>query len=178
MGDVRITTTTVAARRAWQRETLLVATGCIALSTGLAVYLADRHGTQAGLAPVLAGVVAGPIFGPLGEWLPSGVHTFAFSLFTAAVLRPGAAPRRVACAAWCAVNLAFEIGQHAAFKPHWAAAQHTVAGASPIARPVLRYLMAGTFDAGDVAAILLGALAASLLLQFVNHKATTRHASQ
>jgi len=153
-----------APRPDWQREMLLVAIGCAALSAGVLVYLTDRHGAR-----------PGPAFGPVGQWLPSGVHALAFSLFTAAALGRGAARRRGACAAWCAINLAFEFGQHAAFKPHWAAAQ-AVAGDWPITGSVLRYLLAGTFDVGDLLAIVLGALAAGLLLEFLD-KPIRRHAS-
>lgn len=155
----------VASRPDRQREMLLVAIGCAALSVGVLVYLTDRHG-----AP------NGPVFGLIGQWLPSGVHALAFSLFTAAALGRGASRRRGACAAWCAINLAFEFGQHAAFKPHWAAALHAGGGDWPITGSVLRYLLAGTFDVGDLLAIVLGTLAAGLLLEFLD-KPIPRHAS-
>ena len=153
-------------RPAWRRETLLVAIGCAALSTGVLVYVTDRHG-----------IPTGPVFGALGQWWPSGVHALAFSLFTAAALGRGAARRRGACAAWCTINLAFEVGQHAVFKPHWAAALHAAAGDWPVTGPVLRYLLAGTFDVGDLLAIVLGALAAGLLLEFLDQP-IPRHASR
>jgi len=155
-----------ATRPGWRREVLLVAIGCGALSAGVLVYLTDRHGTR-----------TGPVFGSIGQWLPSGVHALAFSLFTAAALGRGAARRRGACAAWCTINLAFEVGQHAAFKPHWAAALHAAAGDWPVAGPVLRYLLAGTFDVGDLLAIVLGALAAGLLLEYLDQP-IPRHASR
>ena len=85
------------------------------------------------------------IFGVLGQWLPSFVHPLAFSLFTAAAgnyRRP-----YCACVAWWAVNVLFEFAQH----PRVA-------------------LMRGTFDAGDLVAVTLGAIVAACLLRMGGHK--------
>jgi hypothetical protein len=166
----------VAGRESWKRAGLLVAAGCLALSIGLLVYLTDRDASRAALIPTLGAFPVHDAFGALGQWLPSFVHPLAFALFTAAVLAPGAAQRFAACAAWCVVDVGFEIGQHAAFKPQWAEALHTGAGEGSIARSVLNYFLHGSFDGGDVLAAILGSLAAAAVLQLVDHQRETHHA--
>ena len=71
---------------------LLAAIGCFALSVGTLVYLTDRDPAQSVLFPTIAVLGTGPVFGTLGPWLPSFVHPFAFSLFTAASLHRPASP--------------------------------------------------------------------------------------
>ena len=93
-------------------QAILAASGTLALALGLLVYLADRDASRSLLIPAAAALSAGPLFGELGQWLPSFVHPFAFSLFTAAARPPGSAPAYRACAGWWAVNVAFEAGQH------------------------------------------------------------------
>ena len=166
----------VTGNEAWRRTGLLAATGCLALSIGVLVYLADRDASQAVLIPAIAALAGYNVVGALGQWLPSFVHPFAFSLFTAAALRPAAASRYGACAAWCAVNVGFEVGQHAAFKSQWAEALRTGAGDWVITRSGLNYLLHGTFDSGDAFAAILGALAAAALLHLVDQSPETRHA--
>ncbi len=163
---------------AWRRPGLLAAAGCLALSIGILVYLVDRNASQAALIPTIAAFVGYSLFGALGQWLPSFVHPFAFSLFTVAALRPGAAPRYVACAAWCAVNVGFEVGQHPSFKSQWAQALRTSASDWVMTRSVLNYFLHGTFDSGDVVAAILGALAAAALLQFVDRSMEIHRVSQ
>jgi len=170
--------TSVIGHEAWKRAGLFAATGCLALSIGILVYLMDRDASQAALVPLITALAGRNAFGVLGHWLPSFVHPFAFSLFTAAALSPGAAPRYVACAAWCAVNVGFELAQHTAFKSQWVLVLSAGAGDSVMTRPVLNYLLHGTFDFGDVLAAILGALAAVVLMQFVDHRLETHHASQ
>ncbi|MEP6501802.1 MAG: hypothetical protein ABJD97_00600 [Betaproteobacteria bacterium] len=131
----------------------LVLPGLLALSLGAAVYLTDRQHPHASLG-----------FGLIGAWLPAFVHPFAFSLFTAAVLGPSARPRYGACAAWALVNIAFELGQHASLKAPLADALHAHPGPSAPVRWLADYFLRGTFDVGDLLAIVLGALAAACLL--------------
>src|SRR5882724_8375788 len=83
--------------RAWVRPALLAAIGSAALAVGILVYLADRTASRAVLIPDIALFTGHHPFGVLGQWLPSFLHPFAFSLFTAAALKPGAAARNGAC---------------------------------------------------------------------------------
>lgn len=130
-----------------------VAVGCAALASGCLVY-----GT--GRIP----------FGPLGQWLPDFVHPLAFSLFTAAVLKSGAAARGAVCGSWCAIDLAFEIGQHPALEPRWMQILHARGTDAPGTRAVLDYFIHGTFDPLDVLAIVLGTLAAVALLYLIDRR--------
>jgi hypothetical protein len=121
-------------------------------------YLTDRAATHAWLIPSEPALAGRHLFGPLALWLPSFVHVFAFSLFTAAVLPPQRRLADAACVVWAAVNLLFEIGQHPRLQP--------LLSELPWA-PLARYFRQGVFDPGDIAAALLGALAAALVLRRV-----------
>ena len=98
--------------KVWGRPAALAAIGCVVFALGLLVYLMDRDASKAALIPSVAWLAGSNVFGALGGWLPSFAHTFAFSLFTAAVLPECGVPRYGACVAWFAVNVAFELGQH------------------------------------------------------------------
>jgi hypothetical protein len=155
----------------WRRPALLVATGAVMLSIGVFVYVADRGATQAWRLPRFGALTGLHAFGALGQWLPSFVHPLAFSLFTAAALPPSSVPRYGVCAAWAAMNVAFEIGQHAWVSARLAAALEGV----PLARPLARYFTQGTFDRVDIAAALLGALAAGLVLRRLQRDLAHKH---
>ena len=158
------------------RPVLLVAVGCLALLSGLLVYLAGRAASHALLIPDLPMLRGRHWFGALGEWLPSAVHALAFSLFTAAVLKPGVAARWAACTSWAAVNVAFELGQHPDLKPRWTAALQGDMGDWVVTRSALNYFVRGTFDPYDMGAAILGALAAGAFLHFVDHFLKAHHA--
>lgn len=162
--------------KAWDRPAVLTGTGCAALLIGILVYLVDRAGSHAAFIPSVALLSGRNVFGTLGQWLPSLVHPFAFGLFTAAILKPGSAARVGACAFWGALNVAFEVGQHPAFKVRWADALRGGAGDWAITRSVLNYCLHGTFDPYDVGAAISGALAAAVLLHFVDHFEKAHHA--
>jgi len=161
----------------WKRAALLVFVGCVSLSVGVLVYLADRVASHAALIPSVDALGGLHLFGALGQWLPSFVHALAFSLFTAAALKPGAAACGAACAFWAFVDVAFEVEQHPALAATWQAALHGGLGEWAIARATLRYFLQGTFDTYDVCAAMLGALLAVALLLFFDHSQGGRHAS-
>jgi hypothetical protein len=163
------------AMRGYSEPARLTAIGVAALAMGLVVYATDRAAT--GSAPFPAIAIAGGlvVFGLLGQWLPSFVHPFAFSLFTAAARSPAAAPAYGACAAWWAVDVAFEVGQH----PHISTAlakslQHVLGPTVPV-RWLSNYFVRGTFDTGDLVAATAGALAAAGIIYLV-HRMEARHA--
>ncbi|MEO8487861.1 MAG: hypothetical protein ABI585_16160 [Betaproteobacteria bacterium] len=160
-----------------KRAALLVFVGCVSLSVGVLVYLADRVASHAALIPSIDALGGLHLFGALGQWLPSFVHPLAFSLFTAAVLKRGAAAYGGACAFWAAVDVAFEVGQHPALAATWTAALHGELGEWAIARATLRYFLLGTFDPYDVCAAMLGALLAGAALLFFDYSQGGRHAS-
>jgi hypothetical protein len=148
----------------WRRPAILAATGCMALVLGTVVYLTDRGASAAMLTPATLARAGGKVFGALGQWLPSFVHPFAFSLFSAAALRRSAFPAYGACLAWWVVNMAFEVGQHSAIKVDLAELLQFLLGQTALARTLSDYFLLGSFDVGDIAAVTAGALAAAGVL--------------
>lgn len=159
----------------WAAPVLLVVMGCLALAVGLLVYVADRDATRVWLLPHSAVLHGGPLFGALGDWLPSFVHTLAFSLLSAAALRRKAAPAYGTCAAWWAVNLAFEAAQHPQIRDRLAGVLRLAGGPDGWTDALTGYFSGGTFDVGDIAAATAGALAAAAALWLV-HQGETRYA--
>lgn len=160
----------------WKRPAVLVALGCFALFIGLLVYLTDRDVSRSVLMPRLATPGGHHLFGTLGSWLPSLLHVLAFGLFMGAILEPATPARIGVCAFWGAVNVAFEVGQHTLFKPHWAEALRGGAGDWAISRAVLNYEFHGSFDSRDIGAAVLGALAANLVIYYADRIQETPHA--
>jgi hypothetical protein len=160
----------------WRRPALMAATGGLALALGLLVYLLDRSPTQAMLIPRIAALAGSRVFGVIGQWLPSFVHPFAFSLFTAAALAPRVGPRYEACVAWGAVNIAFELGQHPLLSGRVAEALQDALGRTPLTRSIANYFLRGTFDIGDIVAALAGALAAAVVLYLLHPRPEPEHA--
>lgn len=167
--------TTVARAKAWRRPASLAAIGCAAFALGLLVYLTDRDASKAAFIPTLTWLAGSNVFGALGGWLPSFVHTFAFSLFTAAVLSQRSVPRYGACIAWFAVNVAFELGQHPLVSVRLAEMLNGGLGGLPLTRPLASYLASGRFDPGDIVAALLGALAAGAMLRLTDRGQEKSH---
>lgn len=156
--------------------TLLATMGVAALALGLLVYLTERSPPYAALVPTVPALAGRHLFGVLGQWLPSFAHTLAFSLFSAAALGPRAMPRYEVCFFWCAVNIAFELGQHPRLSQqlsHWLQIGF---GDSPVVRSIASYFVRGTFDFGDIAAAALGALAAAAILRLMANHSEHEHA--
>lgn len=147
---------------------VLVLMGCAALGFGLLVYLADRDLARSALIPAAAALTVGPLAGTLGLWLPSFVHPFAFSLFTAAARHRSAPPAYGACAAWWAADVAFEVGQHPAVSTPVAAWLARAPDSVWFARVLADYFARGIFDPLDLLACTLGALAAAGVLLVVD----------
>jgi hypothetical protein len=160
----------------WTRVSVLTLAGLVALGLGLAVYVADRDGSGAALVPVVAAMAGVGWFGAAGAWLPTFTHTLAFSLFSAAAL-PARSPWPVfACAGWCAVNVAFEMGQHPALQRPLADALIATGGANAEVRLLARYFSLGRFDPLDIVAAIGGALAAGAFIALLDRCLGERHA--
>jgi hypothetical protein len=153
---------------------LQLAAAGAALALGLLVYLADRPAGHAMLLPAALALGTGPLFGIVGQWLPSFVHPFAFSLASAAARAPAAGPAYGACAGWWAVNVVFEAAQHPRIRPAAIEAVAGLFGGGWPTRPLVDYLRQGTLDPGDLIAATLGALAAAALLRVV-HRRSQNH---
>lgn len=148
-------------------QAMLVALALAALLLGLAVYVTDRPAGHAALIPALPALSAlagGLSFGAAGGWLPSFVHPFAFALLTASLRAPARQPAFGACFGWWGVNLAFEGLQHPAAAAALAAGAVEPGIAGRALAALAAYAAAGTFDALDLAAVTLGALAAAFVL--------------
>ena len=152
----------------WGRSASVAGIGCVAFAVGLLVYLTDRDASKAAFIPTVTWLAGSNVFGALGGWLPSFVHTFAFSLFTAAVLPQRSVPRYGACVAWFAVNVAFEVGQHPLVSVRLAEVLEGGLGGMPLTRPLVNYFVRGTFDVGDLAAALVGAVTAGVVLRMLH----------
>jgi hypothetical protein len=150
------------------RAALLVAAGVAALALGLLVYLTGRVPTNASLIPAVAWLQGSISFGPMGGWLPAVAHTFAFSLFTAAAVPARRAPPYGVCLAWFAINAAFEIGQHRAVSAQLAGLLQAHLDGLPFRHSLASYFVRGTFDPRDIAAALIGAVAAGAMLRVVH----------
>ena len=152
------------------------------LAAGAAVYLLDRTPGTAMLLPAAwqrGGVgegAAAAFFGDIGGWLPSFVHAFAFSLFTALLLPHRTGPAAAACGGWAAVDTLAEIGQHAAIAPALAAALEQSFGAGTLVDALGRYFVRGSFNLADVEAGLVGAGLAFMALMAVRGIGACGHA--
>ena len=159
----------VAGKRShWAVPAALAAIGAFAFVVGALVYAADRDPAHATLFSNSFALDSGPIFGVLGPWLPSFVHPFAFSLFTAAARQRCATPAYGACAAWWAVNIAFEAGQHAHISGRLAETLQFVFGHTWLTRALSNYFLRGSFDVADIVAATAGALVAAVVLYLVH----------
>lgn len=155
---------------------VLAALGGFTLAVGMLVYMADRDPVHALLFPTFAALQSGPVFGALGAWLPSFVHPFAFSLFTAAALPARTGWRLAACAAWGVVDVGFEVGQHPDVGARLAEWLQPDGSASRLAQALSNYFVRGTFDVADIAASILGAIAAAGVLCWMAAFSENHHA--
>jgi len=155
---------------------LLTAIACLGLALAMAVYIADRDAARAMLMPDVGAHAGRKIFGAIGQWLPSFVHPFSFSLFTAAALPARSTPRYGACVAWAVVNAAFEVGQHPSVSIRLANALQGAPSGMPFSQALSRYFVHGTFDPLDLVAVLFGSLAAALVLRHVPRATENAHA--
>lgn len=156
---------------------VLVSLGLLALGLGGLVYLTDRDGVHAVLIPAIPALAGSHLFGAVGLWLPSLVHSFAFSLFTAVTLPMRSAWRYGACAAWFVIDAAFELGQHPAISRELGDAIEYGLGPTALSRTLAHYFVGGSFDAADIAAAGCGALMAAAVLLLAQRHLENDHAS-
>jgi hypothetical protein len=147
------------------RTATLLAIGCLSLAPGVLVYLTDRSASHALLVPAVAHLSGRHVFGAIGQWLPSFVHPFAFSFFSAALLAERPRWRYCTCAFWFVVNAAFEIGQHPQVRGPLVDRLRHGLGQGQTALALENYFMHGTFDVGDLVAAALGAAFAAGILR-------------
>jgi hypothetical protein len=132
------------------------------------VYLTDRDPSRTALIPSIPALAGLGLFGGAGAWLPSFVHPFAFSLFTAAIQPARRSPAYWACALWWAINVAFEIGQAPRVSTGVADVLPKLFGQSPMTDAISSYLLRGSFAVTDLVAVTAGAAAAAAALRFAH----------
>ena len=141
------------------------------LSLGALVYLFERSPESYGFGVIVRDYLGFKrphrlLFGVLADNLPSFTHVFAFSLMTAGLLGPRRKGNLLICLSWFLIDAVFEIGQglkhiSLAIIPEWINVH-----ALPMAN-LQEYFRCGTFDIRDIAAGLLGALAAFMVAEFM-----------
>jgi hypothetical protein len=142
------------------------------LSLGALVYLCERSPESYGFGVIVRDYLGfnrphRMLFGALANNLPSLTHVFAFSLMTAGLLGTRRKGNLLICLLWFLIDTVFEIGQglkpiSLAIIPEWFEV-HTL----PMAN-LQEYFRYGTFDIRDIAAGLLGALAAFMVAEFIS----------
>jgi hypothetical protein len=148
----------------------LAALGCLALAAGTLVYLTDRDPSRTTWIPAIPALAGLGLFGGVGAWLPSFVHPFAFSLFTAAIQPARRSPAYWACAMWWAINVAFELAQAPGVSTEVAAVLPQIFGQTWLTNTISNYLLQGTCAIADLVAATAGAAAAAAVLRFVHFR--------
>lgn len=157
-----------AAPPAFRYEPRFFAFGFAWLAAGLVVYAIARPPTVVPFLPRAPSFIElvpsqlRPLLGPA----PTFVHVLAFSLMTASVVGGGQKRRLFVCAAWAAIEIAFELAQYPAIRH---LLLHSTAS-TPSMSYVSDYLVGGTFDCADVLAAILGAASAGLFLAPIERK--------
>lgn len=135
----------------------------IALGSGVLIYLTDRSATHALLIPAVGQLANVQLVGAAGEWLPSLLHVFAFSLLTASVLPIGGVGTFHPCLIWWSIDCVFEFAQ----LPIVAKEINSALGVNLLSRSLAACFLHGTFDLADLLAATAGALAAAAVIAIV-----------
>jgi hypothetical protein len=155
-----------------------VAIAALTFTLGVMVYVLDRNPQQ---IYFLTGFLNHPlsdgsVFGVVGSSLPSFTHVYAFILFTAALLPPGRKTYLGATFAWLITDSAFEIAQHSAIAPIVASVVPAWFADIPVLENTRNYFLHSTFDYFDLAAIVIGAMAAAVTIHITTkQKAAIAH---
>lgn len=153
---------------------LLLAT--LLLAIGALVYALDRGGAVYFLSGWTTALADADVFGPLGRHLPTFVHTLAFILITAAILRPWPQQLPAICATWFVIECLFELGQLAPFDNHLATAVPAWFDSVPVLEFTTDYFIRGTYDPLDILSIGLSALIAYPLVHMCLKETNHEHA--
>ena len=144
-----------------------VVAAVIVLTIGVLVYWLDRPGASVYFIPDSwsRGANSPSTFGVIGNHLPTFAHTFAFILFTSAVLEPWRWSAIVACAWWYIVGSLFEMAQSDAWATAIAARVPGWFADWPLLDNVAGYFIAGQFDLLDLASIAAATVSAFVVIQ-------------
>jgi hypothetical protein len=134
----------------------MLLSAAVLLAAGVLVYALDRGGSVYFLSGWTSAPRPTEFLGPLANHLPTFLHTLAFILITAAILRPWPQFLLPICATWFGIECLFELGQMAPFDGHIAALLPAWFAGVPGLEIASDYFIRGTYDALDVVSIALG----------------------
>ncbi len=144
-----------------------ISLGTFVLLIGTLVYVLDRPAeytyfiSHSSLNLSLPESFSG-LFGSLGTYLPSFIHSFSFILITAGLVATHKNSQTIICLLWIVIDLLFEFGQglidSSIAIPSWFAG-------IPYLENTQNFFVNGIFDWNDVAATVIGAIAAFLVLR-------------
>ena len=153
--------------------------GSFALLIGALVYYVDRPPDQTYFVNRYSEDLSmhdriPNLFGIVGQSLPDFIHVFSFILLTAGISSCGKRGYRVICLSWLLIDSAFELGQKYLKQPlenlpDWF-------DGIPILEVIKSYFILGTFDYIDLLSIVLGTLAAYIILIRTTEKMIKRSA--
>ena len=141
--------------------------GLTAVAFGIAVYLIERPRDAVAFMrfiPFDLGVLqrSGGFLGPLAGFLPDLAHIFGFILLTGALTPQTRTWDLIICMGWLGVEIAFEaaqgFGAEIISKLPWNFEDH------PLLHQITAYLAHGTYDPMDLAAFIVGMMAAYWVL--------------
>jgi len=148
--------------RQWLRFIL----GIFVLSIGSLVYLIDRPANKSYLIPESISLFDKTLslFGEIGNHLPTFSHAFAFVLITAALSSARRSSYLLFCGTWLLIDCLFELGQHEFFSERIISSVPDFFIDVPFLSHALNYFQNGRYDPIDMASIILGVIAAYIVL--------------
>ncbi len=157
----------------FQPAIIQVIAATIVLVIGVLVYLLDRPSAAVYLVPDswVLGESVPPLFGAAGNHLPTFAHTFAFALYTSALLEPWRWSAVAACGWWWLLGSLFEIAQSDTWAASIAAGVPEWFADWPLLDNVAGYFIGGHFDSLDLASIALAAISAFIVIRMSHRTA-------
>lgn len=152
---------------------LKLAIACLAV--GASVYLFVRPAPVAFVPAALhLPLLANSWIAAISGSLPAAAHVLALSLLTAMLLDANARATTIAAATWTAIDVAFEVGQHASVAPVLLTLLPTSPDSFGLLAGLRAYFSTGVFDPLDIAGALAGGVIAWRLIARSNEE--TYHA--
>lgn len=146
-------------------NTRLLKLAITCLAVGASVYLFVRPAPVAFVPAALhLPLFANSWIAAISGSLPAAAHVLALSLLTAMLLNADTRATTIAAATWTAINVTFEVGQHASVAPVLLTLLPTSPDSFGLLATLRAYFANGVFDPMDIAGALAGGLAAQRLI--------------